>query len=160
MSVLARRLGKQGGVPPYKSWSYLMHNEQANETGGRVFYTDATGAGYNTMHRKQVVIHQDLCRQCMSVNTNGCSPLLTDLLLTAAHPLTGGLCEPSCMGAGETIPASDSEDENAHQENQLEGAGRERSAWVMQRLVREVGIGREAVAALAKRFHASEGSPT
>ena len=43
--VLARRLGKQGGVPPYKSWSYLMRNEQANETGGRVFYTDATGAG-------------------------------------------------------------------------------------------------------------------
>ena len=32
--------------------------------------------------------------------------------------------------------------------------------WVMQRLVREVGTGREAVAALAKRFHASEGLST
>jgi hypothetical protein len=31
------------GVPPYKSWSYLMQNELANETGGRIFYTDATG---------------------------------------------------------------------------------------------------------------------
>lgn len=40
----AQKLRKQGGVPPYKSWSYLMRNEQANETGGRVFYTDATGA--------------------------------------------------------------------------------------------------------------------
>lgn len=39
-----KRLAKQGGVPPYKSWSYLMRNEQANETGGRVFYTDSTGA--------------------------------------------------------------------------------------------------------------------
>ena len=61
------------------------------------------------------------------------------------------------MCAGETIPASDSEDENTHQESQLEGAGRERSMWVMQRLVREVGTGREVMAALAKRFHASEG---
>ena len=64
------------------------------------------------------------------------------------------------MRTGETIPASDSEDENAHQESQLEGAGRERSMWVMQRLVREAGAGREAVAALAKRFHASEGLST
>ncbi len=44
LSFHARKLKKQGGVPPYKSWSYLMRNEQANETGGRVFYTDATGA--------------------------------------------------------------------------------------------------------------------
>lgn len=46
-----------------------------------------------------------------------------------------------------------------HQESQLEGAGRERSMWVMQRMVRELGTGREVVAALAKRFHASEGPP-
>lgn len=46
-----------------------------------------------------------------------------------------------------------------HQESQLEGAGRERSMWVMQRMVRELGTGREVVAALAKRFHASEGLP-
>jgi hypothetical protein len=44
----ARKLRKQGGVPPYKSWSYLMRNEQANETGGRVFYIDATGALFAT----------------------------------------------------------------------------------------------------------------
>ena len=30
-------------LPPYKSWSYLMQNELANEVGGRIFYTDATG---------------------------------------------------------------------------------------------------------------------
>ena len=46
-----------------------------------------------------------------------------------------------------------------HQDSQLEGAGRERSMWVMQRMVRELGTGREVVAALAKRFHASEGLP-
>ncbi len=62
--------------------------------------------------------------------------------------------------AGETIPASDSEDEGMHQESQLEGAGRERSMWVMQRMVRELGTGRDVIAALAKRFHASEGLPT
>lgn len=50
MTVLAKRLRKQGGVPAYKSWSYLMHNEQANETGGRVFYTDATGAVLAAVH--------------------------------------------------------------------------------------------------------------
>ena len=75
MTVLAKRLGKQGGVPPYKSWSYLMHNEQANETGGRVFYTDATGAGYVTMHSTQVATHQDLSRRSTSVHlysTTGC----------------------------------------------------------------------------------------
>lgn len=44
LTFLAQRMRKEGGVPPYKSWSYLMHNEQAIETGGRVFYTDATGA--------------------------------------------------------------------------------------------------------------------
>ena len=44
LTVLAQRMRKEGGVPPYKSWSYLMRNEQATETGGRVFYTDATGA--------------------------------------------------------------------------------------------------------------------
>ena len=46
LTFLAQRMQKEGGVPPYKSWSYLMRNEQATETGGRVFYTDATGAAY------------------------------------------------------------------------------------------------------------------
>ena len=44
LAFCGRRIPAQGGVPPYKSWSYLMRNEQANEIGGRVFYTDATGA--------------------------------------------------------------------------------------------------------------------
>ena len=38
------------GVPPYKSWSYLMQNELANETGGRIFYTDATGVWLLCLH--------------------------------------------------------------------------------------------------------------
>lgn len=60
MTVLAKRLRKQGGVPAYKSWSYLMHNEQANETGGRVFYTDATGAALAAVHAFLAVHgHQD-----------------------------------------------------------------------------------------------------
>lgn len=61
--------------------------------------------------------------------------------------------------AGETIPASDSDDDDRMQEGSLEGAGRERSMWVMQRLAREAGTGRDVVAMLAKLFGASEGLP-
>ena len=61
--------------------------------------------------------------------------------------------------AGETIPASDSDDDDRMQEGSLEGAGRERSMWVMQRLAREAGSGRDVAAVLAKQFGASEGLP-
>ncbi len=59
--------------------------------------------------------------------------------------------------AGETIPASDSDDDDRLQEGSLEGAGRERSMWVMQRLAGEAGAGRDVAAVLAKQFGASEG---
>ena len=59
--------------------------------------------------------------------------------------------------AGETIPASDSEDDEGHQESQLEGASRERSMWIMRRIAQELGTGSDVVAVLAKRFKASEG---
>lgn len=39
----AIKIPYQERVPPYKSWSYLMANEIANEVGARIFYTDATG---------------------------------------------------------------------------------------------------------------------
>ena len=60
---------------------------------------------------------------------------------------------------GETIPASDSEDEERTAEGELEGAGRERSLWVMQRLAQEAGTGPEVVSVLARRFGASKGLP-
>ena len=41
--VSGNSIPRQGRLPPYKSWSYLMQNELANEVGGRIFYTDATG---------------------------------------------------------------------------------------------------------------------
>ena len=43
MVVSGNCIPRQGRLPPYKSWSYLMQNELANEVGGRIFYTDATG---------------------------------------------------------------------------------------------------------------------
>ena len=61
--------------------------------------------------------------------------------------------------AGETIPASDSEDEERQLEGELEGAGRERSVWVMRRLALEAGAGPDVVSILAKRFGASKGPP-
>ena len=60
---------------------------------------------------------------------------------------------------GETIPASDSEDEERHLEGELEGAGRERSVWVMRRLAQEAGASPDVVSVLAKRFGASKGPP-
>ena len=60
---------------------------------------------------------------------------------------------------GETIPASDSEDEERQAEGELEGAGRERSEWVMRRLAQEAGAGPDVVSVLAKRFGASKGPP-
>ena len=41
--VSGKCIPRQGRLPPYKSWSYLMQNELANEVGGRIFYTDVTG---------------------------------------------------------------------------------------------------------------------
>lgn len=61
--------------------------------------------------------------------------------------------------SGETIPASDSEDDDKGIEGSLEGAGRERSMWVMQRLAQEAGSGPDVIAVLAKRFGASKGPP-
>ena len=60
---------------------------------------------------------------------------------------------------GETIPASDSEDEERQLDGELEGAGRERSVWVMRRLAQEAGTGPDVVSVLAKRFGASKGLP-
>ncbi|BDA50448.1 Histone-lysine N-methyltransferase EZH1 [Coccomyxa sp. Obi] len=85
-------------VPSYKSWSYLMENELANEVGVRIFYTDPTG---------------------------------------------------------ETIPASDSEDEDRKGEGNLEGAHREREEWVMRQLAAEHGVVPETVEALADRLDAA-----
>ena len=66
---------------------------------------------------------------------------------------------PSWCVLGETIPASDSEDEERQLEGELEGAGRERSVWVMRRLALEAGAGPDVVSVLAKRFGASKGPP-
>ncbi len=76
-------------------------------------------------------------------------------------PVHDSLCEhhPLVRATGETIPASDSEDEERQLEGELEGAGRERSVWVMRRLAQEAGAGPDVVAVLAKRFGASKGPP-
>lgn len=57
--------------------------------------------------------------------------------------------------AGETIPASDSEDEDRRGEGNLEGAHRESEEWVMRQLATERGITSDVVEALADRLDAS-----
>ncbi|KAK9917862.1 hypothetical protein WJX75_009030 [Coccomyxa subellipsoidea] len=55
---------------------------------------------------------------------------------------------------GETIPASDSEDEDRRGEGSLEGAHRESEEWVMRQLAQEMGVTPEVVEILAKRLDA------
>ena len=66
------------------------------------------------------------------------------------------------VGAGETLPASDSEDEGVQLRPQgergLEGAEREMAAWVLRAIAAEYGACSAAVAALAQRFAASPGA--
>lgn len=60
-------------------------------------------------------------------------------------------------GSGETIPASDSEDEDRRGEGSLEGAHRESEEWVMRQLAQEMGVTPEVVEVLAKRLDAGTG---
>ncbi len=68
---------------------------------------------------------------------------------------TGGRARIWLHAAGETIPASDSEDEEGHGEGLLEGAQREREEWVLEQAARELGTGAMVVEALARRLGAS-----
>jgi len=65
------------------------------------------------------------------------------------------------VGAGETTPASDSEEEGGQLRPQgergLEGAEREMAAWVLRAVAAEYGACSAAIAALAQRFAASPG---
>ena len=56
---------------------------------------------------------------------------------------------------GETIPASDSDDETGKGEGTLEGAHREREEWVLQRAAGELGAGPLLVDVLASRLGAA-----
>lgn len=62
--------------------------------------------------------------------------------------------------AGETIPASDSEDEGGlrREGTLVEGAHREREAWVLRRAAAELGTGPLVVGTLARRMGASSGA--
>lgn len=66
------------------------------------------------------------------------------------------------VGAGETNPASDSEEEGGQLRPQgergLESAEREMAAWVLRAVAAEYGACSAAVAALAQRFAASPGA--
>ena len=65
-------------------------------------------------------------------------------------------CLVLCRGrAGETIPASDSDDETRRGEGTLEGAHREREEWVLQRAASELGAGPMVVDVLASRLGAA-----
>ncbi len=116
-------------VPSYKSWSYLMENELANEVGVRIFYTDPTGGACS--HLEPLFA------------------LVVRVSLRMPH-----LCD-NWSRAGETIPASDSEDEDRKGEGNLEGAHRERAEWVMLQLAAEHGVIPEMVQALADRLDAA-----
>ena len=61
--------------------------------------------------------------------------------------------------AGETIPASDSDDETGKGEGTLEGAHREREEWVLQRAASELGAGPMVVDVLASRLGAGPSAP-
>ena len=61
--------------------------------------------------------------------------------------------------AGETIPASDSDDETGRGEGTLEGAHREREEWVLQRVASELGAGPMVVDVLASRLGAAPSAP-
>lgn len=58
---------------------------------------------------------------------------------------------------GETIPASDSDDEERRGEDQLEGPHRECIERVMRQLMAEHGSGPDVVQALAMKFSAANG---
>ena len=127
-------------VPSYKSWSYLMENELANEVGVRIFYTDPTG---------------EACLQYATCTSSVRMGLSLPHLLRSINTYAS-----INSRVGETIPASDSEDEDRKGEGNLEGAHREREEWVMRQLAAEHGFVPDTVKALADRLDAAPcGSP-